>query len=147
MLQLPGRPYTGGSTHGGRKRKTAGLAAVGLRLNMHLVMIFTPSQVAPPGMEDWWEQTKRHDGLIIAGRPYSIEEKSLETNFEGVGTVFPVGGKQTPGRLRRNCENQDSDGAGTTGTTNGESTSGTAGETSGQRVYCTTAPQRKRRNS
>ena len=42
-------------------------------------------------MEDWWEQTKRHDGLIIAGRPYGIEEESLETRFEDVGTVFPVG--------------------------------------------------------
>ena len=54
-------------------------------------MIYTPSQAAPPGMEDWWEQTKRHDGLIIAGRPHSIEEESLETNFERVGTVFPIG--------------------------------------------------------
>ena len=67
------------------------LAAVGLRLNMTKCMTYTPSQVAPPGVEDWWEQTKRHDGLIIAGRPRSNEEESLETNFEGVGTVFPVG--------------------------------------------------------
>ena len=63
------------------------LAAVGLRLNTTKCMIYTLSQVAPPGMEDCWEQTKRHDGLIIAGRPYSIEEESLETSFEGVGTV------------------------------------------------------------
>ena len=87
------------------------LAAVGLRLNMTKCMIYTPSQVAPPGMEDWWEQTKRHDGFIIDGRPYSIEEESLATNLEGVGTMFPVG--ENPGRLRRNCENQDSDGVGT----------------------------------
>ena len=54
------------------------LAAVGLRLNITKCMIYTASQVAPPGMQDWWEQTKtarrrrtggntkRHDGLIIA---------------------------------------------------------------------------------
>ena len=42
-------------------------------------------------MEDWWEQTKRFDGVIPAGRPDSIDEESLETGFEGVGTVFPVG--------------------------------------------------------
>ena len=67
------------------------LAAVGLRLNMTKCMIYTPSQVAPPGMEDWWEQTVRHNGLIIAGRQYSTDEESLETSPEGVGTVFPVG--------------------------------------------------------
>ena len=49
-------------------------------------MICPPSQVAPPCMEDWWEQRKRHDGLIIAGRPCSLDEESLETSFEGVGT-------------------------------------------------------------
>ena len=53
-------------------------------------MIYTPSQVAPPSIEDWWEQTKRPDGLIRAGRPYSIDEESQETEVEGVGTVFPV---------------------------------------------------------
>ena len=66
------------------------MAAVGLRLHMTNCMIYTPSQVALPGIEDWWAQTKRHDGLIIVGRPYSIDEESLETDIEGVGTIYPV---------------------------------------------------------
>ena len=107
------------------------LAAVGLRLNMTKCMIYTPSQVAPPGMEDWWEQTKRHDGLIIAGRPYSIEEESLKTNFEGVGTVFPEGENKF---LEDFAETVKTKIVTALGTTNGESTSGTAGETSGKRV-------------
>ena len=67
-----GRPVTGCFSF--LDDLTLAVAAVGLRLNMTKCTIYTPSQVAPPGMEDWWEQTKRHDGLIRAGRPHSIEE-------------------------------------------------------------------------
>ena len=38
------------------------------------------------GVEDWWEHTKRHNGLIMAGRPHNVDE-----GIESVGTVFPVG--------------------------------------------------------
>ena len=82
MLQLPGRPYTGGSTHGGKKRKTAGQGKTGSsRSETEHDQVHDLHEVTPSGMEDWWEQTKRHDGLIIAGRPYSIEEECLETKF------------------------------------------------------------------
>ena len=64
------------------------LEEVGLRLNMTKCMIYTPSQVVPPGMENWWEQTKRHDGLIIAGRSYSIVGESLETNLKAWERCF-----------------------------------------------------------
>ena len=105
-------------------------------------MIYTPSQVAPPGKEDWWEQTKRHDDLIIAGRPYSIDEECLETGFDGVGTVSPVGGS-----LCRKCEKkQDSDGTGTTGTINSEHKWGSRRHKR-RTFYCITASHRKRHTS
>ena len=34
------------------------------------------------------EKTKRHDGLTRAGRPYSVDEESLETDVDYAGTVF-----------------------------------------------------------
>ena len=96
-------------------------------------MIYTPSQVAPPGMEERWEQTKRHDGFIIAGKPYSIDEESLETGFYGVGTEFPVGENTKIWKTsQKTLSKHDSDGTGTTGTIYSESTSGAAGETSGE---------------
>ena len=36
------------------------LAEVGLRFNMLECMVYTPSRVCPPGMEDQWHQAKRH---------------------------------------------------------------------------------------
>ena len=96
------------------------LAAARMRLNMTKCMKNTPS-VAPPGMEDWWEQTtKGHDGFIIAGRPYSIEEESLER----VGTVFPVGENKFQEEHKWDSQRDKR-----------------------PTCYCTTAPQRKRRTS
>ena len=123
------------------------LAAVGLRLNTIKCMIYTPSQVAPPGMEDWWAQTKRHDGLIIAGRPYSIEEESLETSFEGVGTVFPVGENKFLEDFEETVKTKI-----VTALEPLEQLTARAHKWDNQRdkrptCYCTTAPQRKRRTS
>ena len=61
MLQLPDEvtlavPHD--AAENTRQLAREKLAAVGLRLNITKCMIYTASQVAPPGMQDWWEQTK-----------------------------------------------------------------------------------------
>ena len=55
--------------------------------------------MAPPGVEDWREQAKRHDRMVILVHPYITGDDGAQTingmgmELEGVGTAFPSGGK------------------------------------------------------
>ena len=124
-----GRPVTGSSSRGDRNRKTAGNGQT----------CSSRAETEHDQMRDLHAITSgaaRHGGL--EGHA-ALRRKAWKQAFKAWERCFQWE-KTNSARLRRNCENQDSDGAGTTGTTNCESTSGKASETSGQRV---TAPLRR----
>ena len=106
---------TGGSTHGGRKRKTAGEGKTGSSRSetehdqVHDVHAITRGAARYGGLVG----TNNADHTVLRRKAWKQTLKAWERCFQQ--------GKN-PGRLRRNCENQDSDGARTIGTTNCEST-------------------------
>ena len=67
------------------------MSDVVLWLNMSKCMVYTRAREVPAGIEDEWEQGARHDGLLITGRQYSVDNATLDTDAGVIGTVFPVG--------------------------------------------------------
>ena len=67
------------------------MSDVVLWLNMSKCMVYTRAREVPAGIEDEWEQGARHDGLLITGRQYSVDNTTLDTDAGVIGTVFPVG--------------------------------------------------------
>ena len=74
-----------------RQLAEAAMSDVVLWLNMSKCMVSTPAREVAPGMVDAWEQGARHDGLLIKGMPYSVDNATLDTDAGVIGTVLPVG--------------------------------------------------------
>ena len=70
----------------------ARLGQVGLRLNLLKCWFFGHIlRNHPKGMEDWWEEAERQDGLLNASRQFCAEADGMVFDFGGGDQVFPVG--------------------------------------------------------
>ena len=99
LPQLPGRPVVGGLEKGSMTSETTGeaaLAAVQLWPKMSKYNDYTPTK----------ESVTKHGErrLLIAGRPCSVDNATLDTEAEGLGAVLPVGRTRTQQLLCVNFE-------------------------------------------
>ena len=89
------------------------LGQVGLHFNMSKCRFFTFIRKPPKRMEDWWDQTERHDGLLVPGRPYCAESDEMDFHFGGMDQVLPVGETLIHGSVRYPLSRRDYGGTGT----------------------------------